>query len=248
MPTVLITGASRGIGRAIAKYLGDRDAHLLLHYGHNRQEAESTANFVTSHGAQATLLEADLSTLEGPARLIDEIAHIPGVTQIDGLVNNAGIYQGFDLKETTVRDWHSLMTTNLSAPFFLIQGLLPWLERSPNASIVNIASILAISSSRGAHPYQASKAGLMHLTRSLAIELAPRIRVNAVAPGFIRTDMNQGGWEDEEFSGQVVSETPLGRWGEADDIAPVVAFFLSSQSRFVTGQTLLVDGGKGLIS
>lgn len=245
MHNILITGASRGIGRAIALHLAAPDVHLFLHYDSQREAANDVAVAVHLQGAHCDIVQADLSSLSA----LDELAHgiVQRVDTLDGIVHNAGIYLGEGISDATPNGWQTVLDINLRAPYFLTQALLPLLSKGTHPAIVHIGSILGIRPAAGADAYQAAKSAIGHLTQSLALQLAPHIRVNAVAPGFIRTDLNQDGWQDEAFAARVEDDTPLNRWGEVEDIAPVVAFLLSQEARFITGQTLLVDGGKSLV-
>lgn len=240
--TIVITGATRGIGRATAELLAAPGTRLVLHHRTNDALAEAVAHACEQTGASVRRIKADLASASDVA---DLVAALEPEGPIHGLVNNAGVYQGDSLEDTSHELWTQVLDINLRAPVFLIRGLLPQL-RAGRAAVVNIGSIMGHRPSPGAHPYQASKAGIHYLTQSLALELAPTVRVNAVAPGFVMTDMNRGGWEHDDFRREVEADTPLGRWGQPQDIAPAVRFFLSDDARFITGQTLLVDGGKGL--
>ena len=242
--SILVTGSSRGIGRAVALELAGRGAHVILHHRANTGAAEEVARAVRELGGTADVVSGDLSDLtEIPSVAREVLRRAP---RLSGLVNNAGMYEEASLSKLTPRDWERTISLNLAAPVFLLKALAPRLARQKGAAVVNVSSILGLRSAPGAYAYQASKAALIHVTRALALELAPRIRVNAIAPGFIRTDMNQDAWTHRSFSRQVIRETPLGRWGEPEDIAAMVRVLLSPDSRFVTGETWLVDGGKGL--
>lgn len=240
--TIVITGATRGIGRATAERLAAPGVRLILHHRAGPALGAAVAAACEQRGASVRVVPADLSQ---PLELQRLVAELAGEGPLQGLVNNAGVYEGEDLAGTTDADWARVLDINLKAPLFLIGGLAAQLQAGA-ASVVNLGSIMGHRPSAGAYPYQASKAAMHHLTQSLAMELAPAVRVNAVAPGFIMTDMNRGGWEASAFKQEVEADTPLGRWGQPEDIADVIAFFLSDAARFVTGQTLLVDGGKGL--
>lgn len=240
--TYLVTGASRGIGRAIAEALAESGVRLILHNRQASDEARSICERCSERGSDVVRTEADLSTQTGVESLL---AQVRKVGPLHGLVNNAGVYEEADLFGTDVGEWERVMGINLRAPFFLIRGLAPNLQEAGGA-VVNLSSIMGHRPSPGAYPYQASKAALRHLTKALALELAPHVRVNTVSPGFIMTDINSGAWQNPAFRRQVEGETPLARWGQPDDIAGVVRFLLSDEARFITGQTLLVDGGKGL--
>ncbi len=240
--TIVITGATRGIGRATAERLAEPGVRLILHHRAGPELGQAAAAACERRGAAVRVVQADLSQALELQRFVAELAR---EGPLHGLVNNAGVYEGKDLAGTTEAEWARVLDINLKAPVFLIQGLAAQLQAGA-ASVVNLGSIMGHRPSAGAYPYQASKAAIHHLTKSLALEMAPGVRVNAVAPGFIMTDMNRGGWEHDAFKQEVESDTPLGRWGQPGDIAGVIAFFLSDASRFVTGQTLLVDGGKGL--
>lgn len=226
----------------MALELASPGAGLILHYHQNEEAAHEVAEACLQRGATVHLVPGSLHSPDDIRAIAAKTKqHAP---RLDGLVNNAGIYAGKSLLDTTLDDWDHMMAVNLRAVFLLIQSVVPFLQ--DGGSIVNTASIMGISPSAGAHEYQASKAAIIHLTKSLALELAPAIRVNCVSPGFVMTDMNRDGWEDADFQQQVIAETPLRRWGRPTDIAPAVRFLLSDESSFITGQTLAIDGGKGL--
>jgi NAD(P)-dependent dehydrogenase (short-subunit alcohol dehydrogenase family) len=233
----LVTGASRGIGLAIAAALLDNGASVVAHHSTSSELPQG----IRKYGGRVRDVSANLDNMEGVESLLHQVAAL----EIDGVVNNAGVYQGHSLSETTPEIWEKTINVNLRAPFFIIRGLSQKLS-SRHGAVVNISSIMGLVSSAGAYAYQSSKSALIHMTRALAMELAPDVRVNSVAPGFIRTDMNRDGWSDEDFFAYVRKKTPLKRWGEPEDIAGPVLFLLSPLSSFITGQCLLVDGGKGL--
>lgn len=236
--TYLVTGGSRGIGFAVASSLLESGATVLLHH---RKPGEGVKRLKQKHSGRVIEFASELSSAEGISSLVEWAS----TYSLDGIVNNAGVYQGESIEETTYAVWNETLTINLAAPFFIVRGLKKNLLSS-RGSVVNISSIMGVVPSAGAFAYQSSKAALIHLTKSLALELAPSVRVNCIAPGFVRTDMNRDGWTDREFQAAVEKATPAGRWGETEDIAHPVLFLLSPLASFITGQCLLVDGGKSL--
>ncbi len=240
---ILVTGASRGIGRAVALSLTEAGADVLVHYNKNEKEALSLLHEIGGK-REERLLKADLSKRQGVLQLARMVEDRTG--KLYGIVNNAGIYSGSGLTEMNFNEWESVINTNLRAGIFLIKSLFQQLKKN-RGCVVNISSILGLVPDRGAYAYQASKAAVSHLTKSLALDLAPEVRVNCVAPGFVMTDLNMSGWRDPDFKKEVEIDTPLGRWGTPTDIAGPVRFLLSDEASFITGQTLLVDGGKGLL-
>lgn len=240
----LVTGASRGIGRAIAIDLATHGARLALHA---RSITPEFREFVLNLGGGtegSRAFAADISDARAVAALFQEIQR--WTPRLDFVVANAGVYAGSMSPEVTEAEWEAIWGTNLLGTFRTVQGALPLLAQSSNGSIVLVSSYLGSHAAPGGAAYQASKAGIEQVGRALALELAPRIRVNTVAPGFIRTDMNRDGHEDPAFRRHIEHATPLRRWGEPDDIAPVVRFLLSAEASWITGTTLLVDGGVSL--
>ncbi len=234
--TVLVTGAAKRIGRAIALKLADAGARVLIHYGTSKDEAEATA----AECGGAGLFQADLAKVGEIRRMFGEIAEREG--RLDGLVNNAARFTRIPPLDVTEEDWDSLHDVNLKAYFFCAQEAARMMQRNEGGTgrIVNISSMGAF----GAWPeyvhYCASKAGVTGMTRALAKALAPGITVNAVAPGII--PFEESG--DERIQ-RMIRATPAGRAGTGEEIAEGVLYFLTSGS-FVTGQTLQVDGGLGL--
>lgn len=241
--TVLVTGGARGIGKAITQTLAMAGADIIIHCNSSEKQALRLKSSLNGP-FKIHVLKADLSKREGIEKLASGVADI--APSLHGLVNNAGIYAGTPLSEIQFAEWDNVLDTNLRPQVFIIKMLAGQLKNA-SGSVVNISSIMGIAPYAGAYAYQASKAALIHVTRGLAMEMAPQVRVNCVAPGFVRTDMNRGGWTDKSFNKAVVEHTPLRRWGETKDIAQAVRFLLSDDASFITGQTLLVDGGKSLL-
>ncbi len=239
---VLVTGGSRGIGKEIALECSRRGYNVVLTYNSGKEEAENARQSIVSLGRKCEVFQMDAADRQSYRRFITK--YLSSGIRVDGIVNNAGIYRGETLADATDEIWDEVIAVNLTTPFRIIRDLRS--NVNEGGSIVNISSVYGIRSDPWGYAYQASKSGLIHLTRALAKEFAPKIRVNCVAPGFIRTDMNSDGWTDEKFKSHVIKNTPLKRWGEAGDIAPVVCFLLSGDSGFITGATISVDGGIGL--
>ena len=234
---ILVTGAGRGLGRQIADDLADQGAQVL---GTSRDSV--TANEIAKrYGTQPIIYEAQ--------HLDQADAFVAGVFDqvgtIDALVNNAGVNIPKPSVDVTVDDWRTILGTNLDAPFFLSTALgRQWLARGESGSIVNIASQAGIVAIEERAPYGASKAGLIQFTKVLAVEWAKNgIRVNGVAPTFVRTEMTEATLSRKGWGDELLSRIPMGRFGEPDDISGAVIFLISDASRFITGQTLLVDGG-----
>jgi len=229
---VLVTGASAGIGLAIARYFKSAGARVFC-------AQRSAAN-------EFETITADFSDENAPATVIDHIADCCG--QLNVLVNNAGVMQETSIADTKLGDWQRSLMVNLTSPFLLIQAALPLLEKS-QGSIVNIASIEGIAANPLHTAYCSSKAGLIGLTRSTAVDLGPSgIRCNAVAPGWIDTNLNNEFIEAQAdpvaFKAGIAGIHPLGRTGSPEDVARLVGFLASQANQFITGQTYVIDGGR----
>jgi 3-oxoacyl-[acyl-carrier protein] reductase len=233
--TALVTGSSRGIGRAIAERLAQSGAQVIIHYRENRAAAEEVAAAI---GADR-ILQADLSSTHDIERLGAELR----TTRLDVLINNAGVWRLTPLGGTTREVAQEVLWTNVLGVFWLTQTLLPALR--DGARIVNVSSVAGrTASAEGRSLYRASKAAVDAFTRNWALELAPRkIRVNAVAPGMFETGMTAEHLSDPEVRGRLEKRHPFGKLGDVREVADVVLFLCSDASRFITGQSINVSGG-----
>jgi len=242
VPVVLVTGAARRIGRAIATRLHAAGARVILHCHHSRVEAEAlAAEFDAIRASSAAVVSADLLDAAGLPGMIEIAAATFG--RLDGLVNNASSFHATPLGTIGAREWDDLVGTNLRAPLLLAQAAAPHLRKARGA-IVNIIDIHAERPLRDFAVYTVAKGGLAALTRSLAIELAPEVRVNGVAPGAILWPEDGQHFAPAERK-RIESQTPLGRTGSPADVAGAVKYLLLD-APFVTGQILAVDGGRSL--
>jgi 3-oxoacyl-[acyl-carrier protein] reductase len=232
--TALVTGASRGIGRAIATELAEAGASVVLGYRTGRDEAESLAAEVGGRAVQA-----DVASPEDAARLVEEAG------DVDILVNNAGLTRDGLLARMSDDDWRVVIETNLSSVFYTCRAVCrPMMKRRAGA-IVNVSSIVGVHGNWGQTNYAASKAGIIGFTKSLARELGSRnIRANVVAPGYVKTQLTDV--LPEEATQAMLQATPLGRLGEPADVAGAVRFLCSDEASFITGEVVLVDGGLGM--
>lgn len=239
---VLVTGAARRIGAAIARRLHAGGAKVVLHCNRSRAEADRLA--AELNGARAgscAVVQGDLLDVPGLARIVDEAAAAFG--RLDALVNNASSFHATPVGAITLADWEDLIGTNLRAPLFLAQAAAPHLTKAKGA-IVNVVDIHAERPLKNFVAYSIAKAGLAGLTRSLALELGPDVRVNGVAPGAILWP--EGGEHfDPAEKARITAHTPLARIGSPDDVAGAVKYLLFD-APFVTGQVLAVDGGRSL--
>ena len=241
--TALVTGASRGIGRASALALAGQGAQVLVHYGRGASEAEAVVAEIRAAGGRADAVSTDLGTADGPHALARQARTIVG-DRLDILVANAGIAKNATIEDTTVAEFDALFAVNVRAPFFLVQQLLPILGEG--SSIVLLSSLAAHASVGSLPAYAATKGAVDTLVKHFAAALGPRgIRVNAVAPGVVATDMSSFAKTDDgrDFT---LGLQALKRIAQPDDIAGAVAFLASDAARWITGDTIRVDGGSKL--
>ncbi len=238
--TAIVTGASHWIGRAIAVALAQAGARVA---GVARSSQETTAQAVKAAGGDYLAIAADLSSIEPVERILDETIAWAG--RADILVNNAGTIRRADPLEFSEKDWDDVLALNLKSAFFLAQAFARRaLARGGGAKIVNVASIVAFVGGIRVPSYTASKHGLAGITRLLANEWAPKsINVNAIAPGYVRTDVTQALQDDPVRSAQLLSRIPAGRWGEPEDIGGAAVFLASAAADYCHGTILVVDGG-----
>jgi NAD(P)-dependent dehydrogenase (short-subunit alcohol dehydrogenase family) len=248
--TALITGASRGIGRATASALGEAGAHILVHYGRSAQDAESLVADIRSKGGRADAIRADLGTPDGATLLAREVRSIVG-ERLDVLVLNAGISKAERITDYTVEDFDNLFAINVRSPFFLVQQLLPILSEGSNIIVISSAVARTVVGKPGLEnpsilAYASTKGALETLVKNWAAILGPHgIRVNAVAPGVIDTDMSN--FTKTEAGREVaLGMQALKRIGKPEDVADVVAFLASDAARWITGTSIPVDGGSKL--
>ncbi len=236
----LVTGASRGIGKAIALMLAENGADIAVNFAGSTAAAEAVAAEIEKMGRKAILVQGDVSKAEVCAEIVDKVVNELG--HIDILVNNAGITRDTLLLRMKEEDWDAVLNTNLKGVFNCTKAAVKYMAKQRSGSIVNISSVVALMGNAGQANYAAAKAGILGFTRSVAKEMAARgIRVNAVTPGFIKTDMTSV--LSEKVVAAMEASIPLARLGEPEDIAKAVLFLVSDNAAYITGQTLHVDGG-----
>ncbi|TML85302.1 MAG: 3-oxoacyl-[acyl-carrier-protein] reductase [Actinobacteria bacterium] len=232
--TALVTGASKGIGRAIAQELACAGATVVVGYRSGKDEAEALASEI---GGRA--IQADVSVAEQAKQLVEEAG------DVDILVNNAGVTRDGLLARMSDDDWRAVIDTNLSSVFYTCRAVTRGMMKRRAGAIVNVSSIVGVHGNWGQTNYGASKAGIIGFTKSLARELGSRnVRANVVAPGYVKTQLTDV--LPEEATSAMLGNTPLGRLGEPGDVAGAVRFLCSDEASFITGGVLLVDGGLGM--
>ena len=236
----LVTGASRGIGKAIALMLAENGADIAVNFAGSTAAAEAVAAEIEKMGRKAILVQGDVSKADVCVEIVDKVVSELG--HIDILVNNAGITRDTLLLRMKEEDWDAVLNTNLKGVFNCTKAAVKYMAKQRSGSIVNISSVVALMGNAGQANYAAAKAGILGFTRSVAKEMAARgIRVNAVTPGFIKTDMTSV--LSEKVVAAMEASIPLARLGEPEDIAKAVLFLVSDNAAYITGQTLHVDGG-----
>ena len=230
----LVTGASKGIGKAIATELAEAGAAVVVGYRSGKDDAEALAGEL---GGRA--IQADVSSADEARRLVEEAG------DLDILVNNAGLTRDGLLARMSDEDWQTVIDTNLASVFYTCRAVTRPMMKKRRGSIVNISSIVGVHGNWGQTNYAASKAGMIGFTKSLARELGSRnIRANVVAPGYVKTQLTDV--LPDEATGAMLENTPLGRLGDPEDVARAVRFLCSDAASFITGEVLLVDGGLGM--
>lgn len=236
---VIVTGAGRGIGRAIAEELGSGGAHVVVNYGRSKGPAEDVVSSLTSGGAKAICIQADVSEPAQAARLIEQTVNHFG--RVDALINNAGITIDRSMKNLSIDDWNRVIQNNLNSCFYTVKAALPHFMEQQSGTIVNISSFVGHMGNFGQANYSAAKAGIIGFTKTAAIEMAKyRVTVNCVCPGFTETDMYTT--VPDKVKEQIVKRIPLGRVGTSQEVARAVRFLIVDGD-YITGQTLNINGG-----
>ena len=236
----LVTGASRGIGRAVALKLAEEGAKVALNFAGNEAAANEVRQTIESAGGQAVLVRADVADEAAVQEMVQKTADAFG--RIDILVNNAGITRDGLLARMKEEDWDAVLSTNLKGVFLTTKAVAKLMMKQRAGRIVNMASVVGVTGNAGQANYSAAKAGVIGFTKTIAKELASRgVTANAVAPGFIDTDMTSV--LSDKAKEAALAGIPLGRMGTPEDIAAAVLFLVSDQSSYITGQVLHVDGG-----
>ena len=243
MKTALVTGSSRGLGRAMALRLGADGFKVAVHYVNSAAPAREVTERITEAGGQAEVFQADVADADACIGLIKEVTKSFG--SLDVLVNNAGITRDTLALRMKQADWDDVLNTNLSSAFHLSKAALRGMVRAENGRIINISSVVGLLGNVGQANYVAAKAGLIGLTRALALEYSGRgITVNAVAPGFIESDMTAE--LNDELRADYLARIPARRFGTAAEVAAAVAFLAGDEAAYITGQTISVDGGMAM--
>lgn len=237
---VLVTGGSRGIGRAVAITAAKAGADVAINYAGNVKAAEEVQSIITSLGRKAIIIQADVADEEAAAKMVDQV--IDELGGLDILVNNAGITRDSLFVRMKTADWNAVIDTNLSGVFNCTKVAAKYMMKKRAGRIINMTSVSGIIGNAGQANYSAAKAGVIGFTKAVAREMAARgITVNAVAPGFISTDMTAA--MPEKIQAEVVKQIPLGKMGSPEDIANAVVFLASDYASYITGQVITVDGG-----
>ncbi|NAZ30391.1 MAG: 3-oxoacyl-[acyl-carrier-protein] reductase [Caldimicrobium sp.] len=236
----LITGASRGIGRAIAIEMARSKATVIINYLGSEDKAKEVKEIIEGFGGKAILAKFDVSNPEEVKNAVKDLE--PQVPSIDILVNNAGITRDTLFLRMKEKDWEDVLRTNLFSAFYVTQAVLPYMLKNRWGRIINISSVVAFSGNVGQVNYATAKAGLIGFTKSLALELAGRnITVNAIAPGYIQTDMTEK--LPDKVKEAFLKEIPLGRAGLPEEVAHVAVFLASDKASYITGTVIHVNGG-----
>ncbi|EOB6885679.1 3-oxoacyl-[acyl-carrier-protein] reductase [Staphylococcus aureus] len=238
--SALVTGASRGIGRSIALQLAEEGYNVAVNYAGSKEKAEAVVEEIKAKGVDSFAIQANVADADEVKAMIKEVVSQFG--SLDVLVNNAGITRDNLLMRMKEQEWDDVIDTNLKGVFNCIQKATPQMLRQRSGAIINLSSVVGAVGNPGQANYVATKAGVIGLTKSAARELASRgITVNAVAPGFIVSDMTDA--LSDELKEQLLTQIPLARFGQDTDIANTVAFLASDKAKYITGQTIHVNGG-----
>lgn len=239
--TAIITGASRGVGRATALRLAESGANVVVNYLSREEDANETVKKCENCGFGAIAVQGDVSVWTDAHNLANKAIEKFG--RIDLLVLNAGIWEGAPIEEMSEEVWNKVLNTNLKAAWAMSKACVPSMKKQPSGAIVLVSSTAGQRGEANYSNYAASKGGQISFTKALASELCPKIRVNAVAPGWIETAMVRPVFEDEEYKQSVINAIPLQRMATTDDVALSICFLLSDWSRHITGEILNINGG-----